>query len=80
MILIYFKRPELNQRRIFIGFRFNEKIFRIGYKIVFNKLKNKMEMIRHYYEVNENINIIENPNINLIDKRDLEYLKYFNYI
>ena len=78
MSLIYFLRPEIDQRRIFIGFDYKHKIVRVGYITLFNK--DKLELKRYLYEVNEKISIVNNPNINFIDKQDLKYLKYYNYI
>jgi hypothetical protein len=78
MSLIYFLRPEINQRRIFIGFDYKYKIVRVGHILLFKK--NKFVLKRYLYKVNEKINIIKNPDLNLIDKKDLDYLKFYNYI
>ena len=78
MSLIYFLRPEIDQRRIFIGFDYKHKIVRVGYITLFKK--NKLELKRYLYEINEKISIVNNPNINFIDKQDLKYLKFYNYI
>ena len=69
MVFFYFKRPNLNKTRIFIGIDVGEKKYRIGHKIEYKN--HKFIMNKHFYEINEVINIIDNPDKNLIHKKDL---------
>ena len=78
MTIIYFERPKVSTRRIFIGIKFIDKIYRIGYKTVFDN-NNKLRMIRYFYEVDENIKIITNPDKKLIYDKDLEFINNFIY-
>ena len=75
MTLIYFERPNLDTRRIFIGIKYYDKIYRIGFKTVIKN--NKLDMIRYLYEVSEYIKIIDNPDKSLIDEKDLKFLNFF---
>jgi hypothetical protein len=76
MKIIYFLRPNINPHRIFIGITYCDKMYRIGFKTrIYN---NKLRMIRHYYEINEEINIIDTPDMSLIDKKDLSYINFLN--
>ena len=73
MVFFYFRRPHLNKTRIFIGIDLGEKKYRIGHKIEYKN--HKFQMIKHFYEINENINIIDNPDYKLIDNKDLIILR-----
>tara|TARA_B100001123_G_scaffold221511_1_gene249699 strand:- start:213 stop:458 length:246 start_codon:yes stop_codon:yes gene_type:complete len=78
MTLIYFERPTLGDtRRIFIGIKYSNKIYRIGFKTIITN--NKLEMVRYFYEIKEYIKILDNPDKSLIDTKDLHFLNYFKY-
>tara|TARA_B100000767_G_C19600083_1_gene465249 strand:- start:274 stop:498 length:225 start_codon:yes stop_codon:yes gene_type:complete len=72
MTFIYFSRPSLNTRRIFIGIKISDIIYRIGFKPIINK--NKSKLIRYFYKIKEPIEIIDSPDLSLINKEDLEYI------
>lgn len=78
MTLVYFTRPSINTRRIFIGITDNTKIYRIGYKTV--PTNTYIKLVRHYYEVTEEINIIDSPDMSLIDKKDIDFINYIKNI
>ena len=75
MALIYFTRPRTNSSRIFIGLSYSDKMYRIGFKTIL--IDNKLKMVRHHYEIEEEIKIIDNPDKSLISKKDMEYIKFF---
>ncbi len=74
MTLVYFTRPSINTRRIFIGITDNTKIYRIGYKTV--PTNSHIKLVRHYYEVDEEIHIVTSPDMSLIEKKDIDFINY----
>ena len=73
---VFFKRPNHSDpERIFIGLHDGSSYFRIGYKPT--PFKNSIKLVRHFYKIDEEIIIIQNPNIEFIDKNDLEYIKKY---
>ena len=77
MTLLYFQRPLIDKHRIFVGIDYSDKVYRVGFKTVCNN--NKLVMVRHFYEVSndENIIFISKPDRNFINKIDLDYINFF---
>lgn len=77
MTIFYFLRPNTNDpRRIFIGFNDTNKNYRIGYRTV--SFGNKIRLQRHFYEINEVIEIVDNPDLSLVNRNDKDILKFYN--
>jgi len=75
MVLIFFTRDSETTHRVYIGVKSDKKMYRIGYKTY--PYKNTIKLSRHFYEINEKINIIKNPDFSLISKNDLEF--YYSF-
>ena len=76
MTIFYFNRPNTNDpRRIFIGINDTNKNYRIGHRTV--SIGNKIRLRCHFYEINEVIEIINDPDFSLINDTDKEILRFY---
>lgn len=76
-MIFYFIRPTTRDpHRIFIGINDTNKNYRIGYRAV--SFGNKIQLQRYFYEIDEVIEIIDNPDLSLINGNDKKTLKFYN--
>ena len=79
MSIFYFHRPTYqNKNRIFIGINDTEMKYRIGHKPIL--VGNKIQLKRHFYEIKEDIDIVEKPDFAKIDINDRDILEFYNII